>query len=713
MPDIRDFEPLWGVWKIEEMLGKGSFGSVYKASRNDFGETYYTAVKHIPIPAGEESVRELRAEGMFTDRGSEQQYFQQVLNDLIAEINTCYKLKGNTNFVGYEDHMIVPRQNGPGYDIFIRMELLTSLTDYMAQRTMTEGDVVAIGKDICRALEILERENIIHRDIKPANIFVSDRGDFKLGDFGVARSLEGTTSGMSIKGTFNYMAPEIQRGGGGDHRADIYSLGLVLYRLLNGNRAPFLPPPPAPVNYDDSNNAAQRRFSGEPLPPPAFASPGLSNIVLRACAFDPRDRWQTAADMLRALENYDQGDETVSASGFGAAYGWGQGQSQQVYGAGQTQAAAQPSAGTQTQYGQQSFNGSMNNASYSGTWNQSFQPQPQPQPQPKKDNKNVLIIGISAGALILAALVIALVFVLGGRAGPDSPQDTELQASDAPSASHISTSGSTPEPTPTPTPTPTPKPILIDTAWIDQMIGQQASSSNVGVYVWDITRDTEYSSELGQVPLTSSALINIASLFTIADAIDRGEMSLDTQVQFVASSSGRGYISHSNNGKYLSLDTLIRAMLGYSDNNASNSIISFLGMSRIDQTCADYGFDSVHVAALIGQTSTYNENTVSPEDVAGMLKMLWEDEFELGSTYLSQYFKIQDSTASSGLSAVGGSGTSVLNHNGVRSNLYNDCAIVNSSGETYIIVVMGEGDAQKTLTALAQNIAIYVDGSLK
>lgn len=72
--------------------------------------------------------------------------------------------------------------------------------------------MIRLGIDICKALELCQKYNVIHRDIKPENIFVSGSGDFKLGDFGIARTIERASSGLSKKGTYNYMAPEVYRG---------------------------------------------------------------------------------------------------------------------------------------------------------------------------------------------------------------------------------------------------------------------------------------------------------------------------------------------------------------------------------------------------------------------------------------------------------------------------------------------------------------------
>lgn len=121
------------------------------------------------------------------------------------------------------------------------MELLTPLNTYYTTYPPTEADVIRLGIDMCRALEVCAKENIIHRDIKPSNIFVSEHGDYKLGDFGVARHLEASCRELSKKGTYDYMAPEVYRDSVYDARADIFSLGIVLYKLMNNGRIPFLP----------------------------------------------------------------------------------------------------------------------------------------------------------------------------------------------------------------------------------------------------------------------------------------------------------------------------------------------------------------------------------------------------------------------------------------------------------------------------------------
>lgn len=301
MDDIRNFCPLWGEWEAEEKLGEGSFGAVWKMRREGYGgQTYYSAVKHISIPKDESEIRNLMDEGILESQDSSVRYYNKVLDSLVGEIDTMHQLQGYTNIVSYEDHKIIPKKSGIGYDLFLRMELLTPLTKRIREQ-MTVTDVIKLGCDIAEAISILNKFHMVHRDIKPQNIFVNNTGDYKLGDYGTARALNSEATAMSRKGTFNYMAPEIYNNQAADIRVDIYSLGIVLYRLLNGNRLPFLPTTGEVTNR--MNEEAQvRRLSGEALPAPAYANENLANVVLKACAFDPKDRYQSAEEMKRDLQ---------------------------------------------------------------------------------------------------------------------------------------------------------------------------------------------------------------------------------------------------------------------------------------------------------------------------------------------------------------------------------------------------------------------------
>lgn len=304
-------------WRIIRVIGKGSFGSVYEIEKEDeFSGVAHSALKVISIPEHDTDVEEYRQEGY--DDVSLTALFKSQVEDITSEFRLMSKLKGHSNIVSFEDYLIVQHEDSPGFDIYIRMELLTPLMKAYEQELnehgCSDGYVQRVGIDICRALERCGRHNIIHRDIKPQNIFVNEEGDFKLGDFGIAKTSDHTTRATKT-GTYNYMAPEVYRTLPYSASVDIYSLGLVLYWMLNERRGPFVPLPPEVPKPSQNAEALERRMRGEPLPPPKNGSEELKRIVLKACAFDPKDRYQRPVEMRRDLERAAMGQsETQTAS---------------------------------------------------------------------------------------------------------------------------------------------------------------------------------------------------------------------------------------------------------------------------------------------------------------------------------------------------------------------------------------------------------------
>ena len=306
----KRYEPFFGEWRIKRFIGAGSYGRVFEIERRDEFDTVYTgALKAVTIPASQGELDEILADGM--DMNGASTYFRDYVKELNREIALMSKLKGHSNIVSYEDHKMFPHEDGVGWDILIRMELLTPITSLLREnRTFPRRKVIQLGMDLCKALEICQRYNIIHRDIKPANIFISETEDFKLGDFGVARIASASTGASTRAGTVNYMAPEVFRGEKYTSNVDIYSLGLVMYQLLNNNRMPLYPPYPQPITPSSRERAQAQRLSGAALPPPANAGGRLAEIVLKACAPDPAQRYDSPTVMRQALEaiRYTEGE---------------------------------------------------------------------------------------------------------------------------------------------------------------------------------------------------------------------------------------------------------------------------------------------------------------------------------------------------------------------------------------------------------------------
>lgn len=301
-----NLEQIWSDWHAEEKpIGKGSYGTVYKAVRQDNNLTSYSAVKVISIPQDPSEIDTLRSEGL--DLNQSKTYLKSVVDDFVNEIQLMQSFKGTQNIVSVEDYKVVPKTDEIGWDIYIRMELLTSFNEYVCDKKLSEQDVIKLGIDICTALEMCESRNIIHRDIKPDNIFINDFGYFKLGDFGIARTMANMTNGMSQKGTPFYMAPEVFVSNRYDARVDICSLGIVMYKLLNKDLLPFIESKEQLMNPNAKANALERRKSGETLPLPCEASPAMANLILRACAHNPDDRFANASEMKAALMSVQNG----------------------------------------------------------------------------------------------------------------------------------------------------------------------------------------------------------------------------------------------------------------------------------------------------------------------------------------------------------------------------------------------------------------------
>ena len=307
-------EPVFGRWYIDEELGSGSFGTVYRIKRENFGKMYYSALKVIQIPQNDSEIQAIRNE--LSDDQSVMDYYTGFVQDFAKEIELMSELKGNTNIVSFEDHDFIRNPDGIGWTILIRMELLAPLNDFITESDITVNDVIKLGIDICTALELCEERHIIHRDIKPGNIFISAEGNYKLGDFGIARELEKTTGGLSKKGTYTYMAPEVYLGKPYNDSVDIYSLGLVMYQLLNRNRAPFLPDYPTPLTHTDKENAFARRMRGERLPDITRIPKPLNDVVKKACAYEPFERYRSASEFKAALNSILRSNAPVEAVPF-------------------------------------------------------------------------------------------------------------------------------------------------------------------------------------------------------------------------------------------------------------------------------------------------------------------------------------------------------------------------------------------------------------
>lgn len=295
------FKMPWPGWGIVNHIGSGSFGNVYEIKLSNIESEERAAVKVSSIPKSSSDYDEMLSQGY--DDESISTALNQYLSDIVNEYLIMRKMHGCPNVVNCEDVSYEPRTDVIGWNIYVKMELLTPLIKALPAQ-IPEETVIKIAKDLCNALVACKDHNIIHRDIKPQIVFVSDDGIYKLGDFGIAKIIEKTANGTKI-GTYKYMAPEVYYYKPYGESVDIYSLGLVLYWLLNNRRLPFLPPFPQKISISMEEEAKQRRMSGERIPEPVNGSKELKRIIMKACAYNQKNRYSTASDMLADLNSID------------------------------------------------------------------------------------------------------------------------------------------------------------------------------------------------------------------------------------------------------------------------------------------------------------------------------------------------------------------------------------------------------------------------
>lgn len=290
---LKEIEPLFGSWYVESKVAEGRNSKVFKVSRHEDGQNVYMCLKTVRFPRSNNEVSKAIASEKYA---TVDEYLSVLENAVRANMDKMLQLKDNGNIVRFEDYGIIKESSC--FYVVMLMELLTPLSDYLKADKIRPKEVIKIGWDLCNALEGFRHEGIMHHNIKPDNIYVDGKGNYKLGDFGIS------DIGEENHEPGGYSAPELFSGAQVDSASDIYSLGVVLYKLLNNNRGPFLPAFPAPISLSDREQATVKRLRGDLFPTPNNADYNLSKIVFKATAFSPEDRYASPFLMRIDFEKY-------------------------------------------------------------------------------------------------------------------------------------------------------------------------------------------------------------------------------------------------------------------------------------------------------------------------------------------------------------------------------------------------------------------------
>ncbi len=285
---------LGGRYELDGVVGRGGMAEVYRA--RDIRLDRVVAVKTLR--------EDLARDQTFQARFRREAQSAASLNhpSVVAVYDTGEDSSGNSHI----PYIVMEYVDGRTLRELLRDD-----------RRLLPERAVEITDGVLRALDYSHRNGIVHRDIKPGNVMLTRAGQVKVMDFGIARAVSDAQATMTqtaqVIGTAQYLSPEQARGERVDARSDLYSTGCLLYELLTG-RPPFLGDSPVAIAY--------QHVRENPIPPSHLdpeVPPWADAIVLRAMAKDPRDRYQSAAEMRADIQRALSGVPVAAPST--AAYG--------------------------------------------------------------------------------------------------------------------------------------------------------------------------------------------------------------------------------------------------------------------------------------------------------------------------------------------------------------------------------------------------------
>ena len=285
IPDaFQELDVLKG-WKVIEQIGTGGSSRIFRMESEDGQES---ALKWIHLE---------RRGDVLSDR------FLASQAQMINEIRTQLSLSGIPQVAAIRGYTVVNSPDGNMIDAFIRMDLMIPLTQWMREGGHSVRDVMNVLRDVSAAVDACHKKGILHRDIKPENILFDqkDKG-FKLSDFGAAGLMLDHDSQTRYTRTFT--PPEYKPGSTQNVKGDLYSLGLTAYVLFNNDLMPYQ----TDFGTESLNKAWTARMeavsTGHRLyPPPRYAAnENVREVLCKACAINPEDRYPSAAAFYEALE---------------------------------------------------------------------------------------------------------------------------------------------------------------------------------------------------------------------------------------------------------------------------------------------------------------------------------------------------------------------------------------------------------------------------
>ena len=248
-------------------------------------------VKIISVPASQVQLEALLLAGAYQNPAEAMDYFKELAEGIVKEAEFLKKISKLEGFVSYDAWQIVPMEdNRLGYQVYLLSSYRRSLEKFMRRNPVTHLAAVNLGLDLCAAMAICRRAGRVCVDLKPSNIFISEDKEYRIGDLGFASLRKLKYIGMPSKYISAYTAPELLDPMSTlNATVDIYAAGMILYQIYNNGQLP----------YED-------HASAEVYPTPENADNEMAEIIMKAIAPNPEDRWQDPIAMGQALVAYLQ-----------------------------------------------------------------------------------------------------------------------------------------------------------------------------------------------------------------------------------------------------------------------------------------------------------------------------------------------------------------------------------------------------------------------
>ena len=297
MSEPRYVAPLLDGFSLGQAISDHSGVECYPAMRDDSEKRYI--VKKISLPASQVQVEALLLTGVYRDAEAVGAYYRELAQGVCEEVRILEKLSGQRGFVPYQGCQVEQMEEGIGYEVHLLSRYRKTLDRFTRRNPMTHLGAVNLGIDLCAALAVSREAGWLYVDLKPENIYLFGDQEYRIGDLGFVAMDSLAYASLPDRYRSIYTAPEVADAYASlNATMDTYALGLVLYQIYNEGKLPFAP--------EERQVWLDQLADGGSVAPPSCADPEMAEIICKACAYAPEDRWQTPAQMGHALISYMQ-----------------------------------------------------------------------------------------------------------------------------------------------------------------------------------------------------------------------------------------------------------------------------------------------------------------------------------------------------------------------------------------------------------------------